>query len=185
MPLNFLDPKQCALLVVDIQERLMPVIEGRDRVVKNSQLLIKTARSLHMPIIATTQYAARIGPLLQQITEELGDIVPVDKMEFGCFANDNFKKAIQGLSPEITTFLVCGVETHICIYQTVLGGLISGYKMLVSSDSVSSRTGHNYSNGLDRIREVGGTVASTEMIIYELLGKAGTPEFKALLPFLK
>ena len=185
MPLNYLNPKQCALLVVDIQERLMPVIDGKEGVVKNSQLLIKTARSLQMPIVATTQYAARIGSLLPEITDDLQDIIPVDKLEFGCFANENFQERVQSLPRDIDNLIVCGVETHICIYQTVLGGLMKGYTMWVPSDAVSSRTRHNYRSGLERIRDIGGTIANTEMIIYELLGKAGTPEFKELLPFLK
>ncbi len=185
MQLNYLNQKQCALLVVDIQERLMPVIEGRDVVVKNSQLLIKMARSLRLPIIATTQYAARIGNLLPEISDELGDLTPVDKMEFSCFANENFQKIVRSLPREIDTLIVCGVETHICMYQTVMGGLMAGYQMWVPSDAVSSRSQHNDESGLVRIEEIGGVVANTEMIIYELLGKAGTPEFKALLPFLK
>jgi nicotinamidase-related amidase len=185
MQLNYLDPKQCALLVVDIQERLMPVIDGRERVVKNSRLLIKTARSLHIPIIATTQSAARIGNLLPEISAELPDLTPVDKMEFSCFANTAFQARLRGLPQGIDKLIVCGVEAHICIYQTVLGGLIGGYKMWVPADAVSARTEHNYRTGLERIRDIGGSVANSELIIYELLGKAGTPEFKGLLPFLK
>lgn len=185
MQLNYLTPKQCALLVVDIQERLMPVISEKATVVKNSQLLIKTARSLQIPILATTQYAARIGALLPEITAELGGVTPSDKMEFSCFANEGFKQVVRGLPSDIDTFIVCGVETHICIYQTVLGGLMDGRQMWVPSDAVSSRTEHNYRSGLEKIRDIGGVIANTEMVIYELLGKAGTPEFKELLPFLK
>lgn len=185
MKLDYLSPKQCALLVVDIQERLMPVIDNKDEVVKKSVLLIKMARTLQIPIIATTQYGARIGALLPEITTELGDVSPVDKMEFSCFANENFRQVIKKLPYEVDTLLVCGVETHICIYQTVLGGLKDGYKMWIPADAVSSRSPHNYSSGLERISEIGGTIANTELIIYELLGKAGTQEFKELLPFLK
>ena len=172
-------------MVVDMQERLMPVIDGKDRVVKNSVLLIKTAKILNIPIIATTQYVAKIGKLLPEITSELGALSPTDKMEFSCFNNHELQKVIADLDNSIDTLIVCGVETHICIYQTVLGALINDFHVWVPADAVSSRTKGNYQTGLDRIREIGGIIANTELIIYELLQKAGTPEFKQLLPFLK
>jgi nicotinamidase-related amidase len=184
MQLNYFAPQKCALMVVDIQERLMPVIAEKEQVLKNSILLIKTARTLHIPVIATTQYVARIGELLPGITAELEE-TPLDKMEFGCFANPNIRAAVKALPAEIDSLIVCGVETHICIYQTVLGGLMEGYKVWVPADAVSSRAPLNYHTGLERIKEIGGIVGNTELIIYELLGKAGTPEFKELLPYLK
>lgn len=180
-----LEPAHCALLVVDIQERMMQAIPAKDEVVKNSVLLMKAANIMQMPIVATTQYVARIGELLPEIQAEMSGVTPLDKLEFGCFGNETVKAAVKGLAKEINTIIVCGVETHICIYQTVLGGLMNGYRMWVPADAVNSRAEKNYETGLARIREVGGVVANTEMIIYELLHKAGTPEFKAILPFVK
>lgn len=185
MRLNYLSPSRCALLVVDIQERLMPVIEGRDSVIKNSALLIKAAKTMRIPILATTQYVARIGDFLPEIKAELDGVTPIDKMEFGGFSNPQVQQAVDHLPPTIDTLIICGVETHICIYQTVLGSLQAGYSTWVPADAVSSRAQLNHSTGLNRITEIGGIVANTEMIIYELLHHAGTPAFKALLPFLK
>jgi nicotinamidase-related amidase len=176
---------QCAVLVVDIQERMMGVIDNREQVVKNGVLLLKAARILQMPVIATTQYAARIGPLLPEIAAELDGAAPRDKMEFGCFGNAAVAGAIKSLPREINTLLVCGVETHICIYQTILDGLLAGYRLWVPADAVSSRALRNHVTGLERIRQIGGVVANTEMIIYELLQKAGTEQFKAMLPYIK
>ena len=183
--LAHLQPRNCALLVVDIQDRLMPVIDGREEVARNSALLLKAAAVLDMPVLATTQYVARIGELLPEIREELGGVVPLDKMEFDCFANQAIKEKAKELPKEINTLVICGVETHICIYQTVLGALKEGYKVWVPADAVSSRSQRNYQTGLDRIKEVGATIGNTEMIIYDLLHRAGTAEFKELLPFLK
>ncbi|MGV1099774.1 isochorismatase family protein [Thiovibrio sp. JS02] len=180
-----LEPEQCALLVVDVQERMMQAIPDRDEVVKNSVLLMKAANLLRIPLVATTQYVARIGELLPEIQAELGGVVPLDKLEFGCFNNAAIAEAMRKLPRQINTIVVCGVETHICIYQTVLGGLLAGYRMWVPADAVNSRTGKNYQTGLARIGAVGGVVANTEMIVYEWLRKAGTPAFKALLPFIK
>lgn len=177
-------PEKTGLLVVDIQERMMRVIHGNDEVVRNTVLLLKTAQTLNMPIVATTQYVARIGELLPEISTEMPDVAVLDKLEFDCFANQDIQEKIRSYK-EIDTWITCGVETHICMYQTVCGGLSEGYTMWVPADAVSSRTSKNYETGLERIRQIGGAVGNTEMIIYELLHKAGTPEFKMLLPFLK
>ena len=185
LQLSRLMPEKCALLVIDIQDKLMKVIHGRDSVVKNSILLIKTAKALGIPIVATTQYAARIGAFLPEIEEELQDVRPVDKMEFDCFGNSDIADRVQGLSSGVDTLLVCGVETHICIYQTVMGALLKEFNVWVPADAVSSRAPLNHETGLARIRDIGGVVANTELVIYELLQRAGTPVFKQLLPFLK
>lgn len=185
MSLKHLVPSRSALLIVDIQDRLMPVIEGREQVVKNAVLLLKAAKAMKIPVLATTQYVARIGDLLPEIKAELGGVTAIDKLEFGGFSNPHVKKAVGLLPREVDTLIIAGVETHICIYQTAMGAIQSGYTVWVPADAVSSRSRHNHRTGLARIREIGGVVANTELIIYELLHAAGTPEFKELLPFLK
>ncbi|MEW6427828.1 MAG: isochorismatase family protein [Thermodesulfobacteriota bacterium] len=180
-----LDRHRCALLVVDIQERLMPVIDGRQRVIDNTVLLIKAAKTLALPIVASTQYAARIGPLVPEVAGELAGIEPCDKMEFDCFANEDLRARLKGLGRAVDTLILCGVECHICVYQTVVGAIAGGYRVWVAADAVSSRTAANCATGLARIAQLGGVIGSTEMIIYDLLGRAGTEEFRALLPFLK
>lgn len=179
-----LEPKRCGLLVVDIQERMMRVIPAKDEVVRNTVLLIKAAKELGMPIVATSQYVAKIGAFLPEIAAEIPDVTVIDKLEFDCFGNEGASHALKSYK-NIDTWICCGVETHICMYQTVMGGINAGYGMWLPADAVSSRAAKNYETGLARIREIGGIVANTEMIIYELLSKAGTPAFKALLPFLK
>jgi len=180
-----LSPGRCALLVVDIQERLMPAINGRGAVVRNAALLLKAAKILKIEIVATTQYVARIGELLPEIRAELAGVTVLDKLHFSCFGDPTIAARIKAIPPPVNTLIVCGVETHICIYQTVAGALRDGYRVVVVADAVSSRTVKNHKLGLARLRELGAVVASTEMVIYELLGEAGTPTFKELLPFLK
>ncbi len=182
--IEMLKPENCGLLIVDIQERMMRVVAEKDEVVKNSVLMLKCADILNMPVVATTQYVARIGELLPEITAELNDVTPLDKLEFGCFENPEILAELKSHSG-VESWIACGVETHICMYQTVAGGLREGYKMWIPADAVSSRTEKNYLTGLERIRQIGGVVGNTEMIIYELLRRAGTPQFKSLLPFLK
>ncbi len=180
----FLTPHNSALLVIDIQDRLLKVINERQQVIDNTLLLLKAAHILKMPILSTTQYAARIGDFPPAIKAELAE-APIDKMEFSCFNSQYFVKALNNLPSAVRSLIICGVETHICIYQTVLGGLPAGYRMLVPTDAVSSRTAANHHSGLQRIKQIGGEIINTEMVIYELLKKAGTAEFKALLPLLK
>ncbi len=163
----------------------MRVIDGAEEVTGNTTLLQKSANVCGIPQVASTQYVARIGPLLPEVTAELGGVTPLDKIEFDCFGNADIAATVKGLPTEVNTLVICGVETHICIYQTVLGALMAGYRVWVAADAVSSRKVSNKEIGLARIRELGGVIASTEMIIYQWLRKAGTPEFKALLPFLK
>ena len=174
-----------AVLLVDVQERMMRVIARREEVEKNCALLLRTAGELTMPILATTQNRQRIGETLPEIKELLGPEEEIDKMEFGCFANPDFRNRVAAMEKRPANIVVCGVESHICIYQTVRDGIEAGFRMIVPADAVSSRLRANHRIGLARARELGAVVASTEMIIYELLGRAGTDNFRALLPYLK
>ncbi|TBV81124.1 MAG: isochorismatase family protein [Desulfobulbaceae bacterium] len=183
--LYHLEPRHCALLIVDLQEKLMKIVADREEVVRNSTLLLKAARVLDIPVIATTQYVARIGEFVPEVQAALEGITPMDKLEFGCFNNQAVRRCFHSLDKPVNTLIVCGVETHICVYQTVLGGLMAGYRLWVPADAVSSRTVKNHETGLARLREIGAVVANSEMIIYDWLQKAGTPVFKQLLPFLK
>jgi nicotinamidase-related amidase len=174
----------CALAVVDIQEKLLVRIHEKERLVHNSQLLIRLAGILSLPVVVTTQYSKGLGPTVPAILSLLPNITPVDKLEFGCFGNGEFCSAISVLAGR-NTLLVCGMETHICVMQTALGALNQGLNVHVAADAVGSRTELNWKLGLERMREAGAVISSTEMMIYELLGKSGSPAFKEMLPYLK
>jgi hypothetical protein len=153
--------------------------------VKNAQLLVRLAGLLAMPVVVSTQYAKGLGPTVPEILSLLpAGTNPVDKMEFGCFGNGEFCSAISVLSRR-NTLLVCGMETHICVMQTVLGALNQGMKVHVAADAVSSRTKLNWRIGLERMSAAGAVMSSTEMMMYELMGKSGTPVFKEMLQHLK
>ena len=180
-----LNARQCALVVIDIQEKLLPPIYEKERLVRNSQLLIRLANVLSLPVIATTQYARGLG----QIVPEIASLLPeeaekTDKLEFGCFGNGEFCSRIARLSGR-NTLLLCGMETHICVLQTAMGALNQGHSVHVAADAVSSRTELNWKLGLERMRDAGAVISSTEMMIYELLGQSGSPEFREILKYLK
>jgi len=180
-----LEVEQCALIVVDMQKKLLPPIWEKERLVRNVQLLIRLAGILKIPSIVTTQYAKGLGETVPDIADLLPDTPSIDKLMFSCFGSDAFCSTLKRLPGRRTTVLLCGMETHICVMQTALGALREGYLVHVASDAVSSRTELNWRIGLDRMRAGGAILSSAEMMLYELLRSSGAPAFKELLPYLK
>ncbi len=180
-----LEVEKCSLVVVDIQEKLLPPIFERERLIRNSQLLIRLANILELPTLVTTQYVKGLGPVVPEIASLLPRAAAIDKMEFGCFGSDQFCSAVKTLPGKRTTLLLCGMETHICVMQTALGALNRGYLVHVASDAVSSRAEWNWKIGLRRMEAAGALISSTEMMIYELLRASGTKAFKEMLQYLK
>ena len=180
-----LEAGQCALIVVDIQEKLLPPIFNKETMVKNSQLLIRLAKILAIPVMVTTQYSKGLGATVPEIASLLTDVRSIDKLEFGCFGSDDFRSSLKKLPGNRNTVLLCGMEAHICVTQTAVGALNDGYLVHVASDAVGSRSEANWKVGLDRMRSAGAVISSTEMMMYELLRCSGTKEFKELLPFIK
>jgi nicotinamidase-related amidase len=180
-----LETDRSALIVVDIQEKLLPPIFQKEQLLKNSQLLIRLAGILKLPALVTTQYAKGLGNTTPEIASLLPDTQPIDKQMFSCFGSDAFCSTLKRMPGNRNTVLLCGMESHICVMQTALGALREGYIVHVASDAVSSRTEWNWKIGLDRMRAAGAVISSTEMILYELLRSSGSPAFKELLPYLK
>lgn len=180
-----LEAEQCALIVVDIQEKLLPPIWQKEQLVRNSQMLIRLAGILNIPAIVSTQYAKGLGNTLPEIISLLPESTPVDKVMFSCFGSEVFCSMLKRLPGQRTTVLLCGMEAHICVMQTALAGLREGYLVHVASDAVSSRAEWNWRIGLERMRAAGAVISSTEMMIYELLRSSGAPAFKEMLPYLK
>jgi nicotinamidase-related amidase len=176
--------EDCVLGVIDIQERLLPPIFEKERLVRNAQLLIRLANILSLPVVLSTQYSKGLGQTIPEIASLLPNVKAVDKMEFGCFGNGEFCSAISVLAGR-NTLLLCGMESHICVMQTALGALNQGLTVHVAADAVSSRAELNWKLGLERMKEAGAVISSTEMMIYELMSKSGTAEFKEMLQYLK
>ena len=180
-----LQAEHCSLVVVDIQERLLPPIFEKERLIRNSQLLIRLATALKMPVLPTTQYAKGLGPIVPEIASLLPQATVVNKMEFGCFGSAEFCSAVKSVPGNRNTLLLCGMESHICVTQTALGALNQGYLVHVASDAISSRTEWNWKIGLRRMEAAGAIISSTEMMLYELMRASGTAVFKEMLQYLK
>jgi nicotinamidase-related amidase len=180
-----LEADQCALIVIDIQQKLLPPIFQKEQLVRNAQLLIRAAGILEMPALVSTQYSQGLGDTVPEIASLLDHIEPVDKTLFSCFGSDVFCTLLKRFPVQRRTLLLCGMESHICVTQTALAALREGYLVHVASDAVSSRTEWNWKVGLERMRAAGAIISSTEMMIYELLRSSSSAAFKELLPHLK
>jgi nicotinamidase-related amidase len=180
-----LEAEQCVLLVIDIQEKLLPPIFQKEVLVHNAQLLIRAAGILKISALVSTQYSKGLGCTVPEVASLLPGTEPIDKTLFSCFGSDVFCSALKRLPGQRNTLLLCGMESHICVMQTALAALREGYLVHVASDAVSSRTEWNWKIGLDRMRAAGAVISSTEMMIYELMRASSTTAFKELLPHLK
>jgi len=180
-----LDPDQCALVVIDIQEKLLPPIFEKERLVRNSQLLIRLADILKIPTLLSTQYSEGLGNTVPEVASLLPHTPPIEKLAFSCFGSDAFCSALKRLPGNRNMVVLCGMESHICVAQTALAALREGYLVHVASDAVSSRTEWNWKVGLERMQAAGAVISSAEMVIYEALRSSGTSAFKDMLQYLK
>lgn len=180
-----LEADLCSLVVIDIQQKLLPPIFQKDQLVRNSQLLIRAAGILKIPAVISTQYAKGLGATVPEIASLLPASEAIDKTLFSCFGSDVFCSLLKRLPGQRNTLLLCGMESHICVAQTALAAVREGYLVHVASDAVSSRTEWNWKIGLERMRAAGAVISSTEMMIYELMRSSSSAAFKELLPHLK
>jgi nicotinamidase-related amidase len=170
-------------LVVDVQARLMPAISNREALVERLRVFLPAMKILRVPIIYTEQYPQGLGETIPEIKDLLGSALMFPKMSFSCFGDERFVQRLEGLGRR--TILLCGVETHVCVMQTALHGLRKGYRIHVLEDIVGSRRDDDKQLGLGRMRDSGCVISRAEMAIFELLGRAGSVEFKEILPLLK
>jgi nicotinamidase-related amidase len=173
------------LVVVDMQESFLRVISERERLTANVLLLIQAAGVLGVPVLATTQYASRLGGLSPDVLSALPpeSQPPVDKMSFSCAGSSGFMARLQ--TSGRSQIILCGLETHICVAQTALDLAAQGYQVHVAADAVSSRSVEKHKLGMERIRDNGILPCAAEGAVYEMLREAGTPEFKSILALVK
>jgi nicotinamidase-related amidase len=180
---EFLRPDDCLLLLVDIQAVMLDPCDEASRLRKNAAALVDIAHIFEMPVFFTTHNAEKLGDFLPELTRKIQKPAILNKLEFSCFENEGIADAVMGT--ERRTLLVAGLETHVCIFHTCAHGIRLGYRVHVAADAVASRSRFNWEIGLRRLEKAGAVISSTEMIIFELLNRAGTPEFRASLPLLK
>lgn len=167
--------EQAALLIVDIQERLCAAMETKrlDRLTARVSAAIDGARALGLPIIVTEQYPKGLGPTSSAIKLKLGPFTPVEKIDFSA-ATPDVLRHLEGRSQ----ILVVGMETHVCVFQTVRALADRGITPMVCADAVASRTEEDREVGLELCRNAGGLITTVEAALFDMLQKAGSPEFK-------
>ncbi len=180
-----LQAEDCAVMVIDIQEKLFAVMDERFRsmLIRNSRILVETAQTLDMPILVTEQYTKGMGGTIPEIGEHVRDLPRYEKIYFSCYRDPAIRERTDALARK--TMIVAGIETHVCVFQTVIDLLMAGYRVVVAGDAVSSRRELDREEAIEEMRSAGALIYSSEMIAFMLLEKAGTPQFKRLAPFFK
>jgi len=179
-----LDRADALLMVIDVQEKLSAVMPKAPfaELERNAAVLIRAARRLEIPVIATEQYPKGLGPTVASLRELLPQ-EPMSKMEFSCGASKPIARHVLGSGRK--QVVVVGMEAHVCVFQTVRDLLRGGFSVFVAQDAVVSRSEANRDVGLRLCEKAGATLTSTETVLFDLLGVAGTPEFKELTALIK
>jgi len=172
-----------ALAVIDLQERLIPHIFESEELIRKTALLIGAARILNIPILATEQYPEGIGPTVPQLKNILEGAPLISKRTFSCCREPRFMTTLEELQRR--QILICGIETHVCVFQTAADLVARGFQVQVAVDAVSSRTEANKTIGLTRIQQAGGAISSVESTVFELLETSACPEFKQVIKLIK
>lgn len=171
------------LIVIDMQERLVPAMQAPARTIKNAKLLISVARELDIPVLLTEQYPKGLGRTVKEIADVANGLPVLEKMHFSCMEDTDFAGAFRKLGRKQA--VIAGMEAHICVMQTAVNLMDEGYEVFVVTDATSSRTLESEQACLDRLGACGAGIVTTEMVVFEWLGKAGTDAFKKLLPLVK
>lgn len=174
-----------ALVVIDVQERLFAAMEAsrRDAVLGNVTLLLATARRLGVPVLLTEQYPKGLGPTLAEVREASGGARPLEKMSFSCAGAPGFMEALR--ESGVDSVILAGIEAHVCVLLTALDLLGRGLPVSVAADAVCSRRSSNLELGLAHARQAGAVVASTETVVFQLLGSADHEAFREVSKLLR
>lgn len=169
-------------VLVDVQDAFKPVIYEFDRVVENSNKLLKGAEILGVKVIATEQYPKGLGKTVKEIYLPKG-VEPIPKVCFSCLGSSEFMARLE--KTKAKSVVLFGIEAHICLLKTALDALEKGFEVHVVEDAISSRTKKNNKIGLERMKQAGAFIASTEMVLFQLMEKAGSEEFKEISKLVK
>ncbi|HYJ58909.1 MAG TPA: hydrolase [Methyloceanibacter sp.] len=175
------------LLLIDVQDRLLGAISGKDRVVERCVRLVRAARLLGIPITLSEQYPQGLGPTVDPIREAVANAgFVVDKVEFSCMRSEPLRDRLHELRrqgrPQI---VIGGIEAHVCVLQTAIDLEAQGFEAFVVADAIGSRSKVNRKLAINRLAKAGADVVDSEMVLFEWLERAGTPEFKELQTLIK
>lgn len=170
-------------VVIDVQKRLYPFISDNEKLTGNIVKLIKGLRAIGIEILVTTQYVKGLGDTIEPVKEALGEFSHMEKMSFSCCGDDNFITEIKKSGKK--NVIICGIESHVCVLQTVIDLLEKGYRPVLIEDCVSSRNPNDKKFAVERMRQEGALISTYESILFELLEVSGTDTFKEISKIVK
>jgi nicotinamidase-related amidase len=178
-------PQQPVLVIIDVQERLFNVMdaERRDDMIRNVKILGAAARRLGVPVVVTEQYPRGLGRMLPELRTLLDGVTPIEKTAFSCCGASGFVDRLRTL--DAGPVILTGIEAHVCVLLTALELLERGFRVSVVADAACSRTPANLELGLAQARQAGAVVTSTETVVFQLLGRADTDEFREISKLLR
>ncbi len=180
---RILNRDNAALLIIDIQEKILPVMNNFEAVTKNTLQLIKGFKVLNIPIFYTEQYPKGLGATADILLKELEGLSPIQKMSFSCAGAGNLFQRLK--DNNVTQVVIAGIESHVCVQQTVLDLIAAGFQVDLAANATSSRSETDYKFALDRMRAHGAEITTSEAILFELVNISGTDEFKAISRIVK
>jgi len=180
---NVLSRTAAVLILIDFQGKLAQAMVDQENLFANSVKLIQGFQTLNLPIMVTEQTPEKLGPTIPRLAGELTDVQPIAKETFSCWANTSFHDRLESLTRRHV--ILTGIECHICVYQTALDLVRSGYTVHLVADAVSSRTAENREVGIQAIKSAGAQITSTEMVLFELLRTAADPKAKDIFKIVK
>ncbi len=178
-----LKQKDCCLVIVDVQGKLAQLMHDKDNLFKNIRILIQSAKILDIPILWCQQVPAALGATVPEIAGLLTDSKPIDKSSFSCCGCEAFNGELENLGRK--QVLLCGIETHVCVYQSAVDLLAKDYEVEVIADAVSSRTAENKRIGLNKMAAQGAKISCVETVLFELLRTAEHPQFRQIAKLVK
>ncbi len=172
-----IDPSRSHLLVVDVQEKLLPIVTDPERLLRNVRILLDAARLTGMPVTLSEQYPRGLGPTMAELSADLGEADrPIPKMEFSCARNDELLARLDAAGRD--QIIVCGIEAHVCVLQTAMDLVRQGRPVFVVTDAIGSRSDDSRDIAIRRMAAAGIVPVTTEMVVFEQLGSAENPAFR-------
>lgn len=178
-----MSPRDSLFILIDIQKKLMPAMDSGEAVVEVNYKLLQAVAKLNIPYIVSEQYPEGIGHTVDVLLPLIDQADVIAKSSFSCMGEPNFVAALEKTNRK--QVVVSGMETHVCVLQSVLDMIDAGYQVFVVENAVASRTDNNKMRGLERMRQAGAQIVTSEMVLFEWLERAGTDDFKSILPLIK
>ncbi len=181
--MNMLDRKECLLLIIDVQEKLVKALD-KDVVVRKTATLAKAAKIMEIPAIVTQQYSKGLGLTVDAVKNNLAPSAEFfEKTAFSALKENGFIQKLKSYGKK--QIVICGIETHVCVHQTAADLIAEGFDVYVAKDACASRNKYEFKQGIERMQENGAKISCVEIILFEWLRTAKTPNFKEIQSLIK